>query len=215
MNETEKLIQFLESEEVKAAMDKCVQKMVEKDKKEKEIIKQLFSNKEYIQWLIDFTEDKKGFLDSDWDYSSEKLSDNDQRNVNNLSLFFEGICTYAKKNYIYSSSRALGEYYRIKINDIGFEIGYIAGQGTSFYCKRVDINNEYNYIDYNDIILDKEQNNVKTINSSLNSLSNMIIDTYNSGVPVEAIEETVNVTMRELVSYEKKNMEQKVYRKTR
>ena len=67
-----------------------------------------------------------------------------------LSLFFEGIYCYAKENRIYSKDGRLGEYFQIRIGDIGFEIGYRSGQGTDFYCKRVSP--EDNFIDFLDIL---------------------------------------------------------------
>ena len=143
-------------------------------------------------------------------YDSEKLSEYDQERVNNLSLFFEGIYSYAKKNHIYSSPGSLGEYYQIKIYDIGFEIGYITGQGTSFYCKRIPILDD-NFIDFIDIMNNKEQDNVEYINNSMKQLSNMIIDLYNNGVPLEAIDTAINIAIKEIGSYQKENR-QKVYK---
>ena len=137
-------------------MDEYIQELIENKKKQKEIIKKLLSNTDYAEWLIDFTNDKEMFYDNDWDYSNEKLTDDNQKNVNYLSLFFEGIYGYAKENNIESSLRALGEYYQIKVDDVGFEIGYITGQGTSFYCKRIPLQ-EINFIDFMDIINNQKE----------------------------------------------------------
>lgn len=213
MDESEELIEFLKSEEAKVLISKSVQEMIEKNKKEKEIIEQLFSNKDYIQWLIDFTKDKEGFFDSDWDYSSEKLSDSNKIKVNNLALFFNGIYNYAKKNYIYPLPRALGEYYQIKIDDIGFEVGYITGQGISFYCKRIPLLGD-NFIDFMGIVNNKEQDYVKYIDSNMEKLSNMIIDLYNKGIPIEAIDEAINKSMKQIISFEKEKEQPKVFSKT-
>ena len=195
------------------SMDKYIQNYIERNKRNSEIIDELISNSDYIKWLIDFTKDKEVFFDSDWDYSDEKLPENDQEKVYYLSLFFEGIFSYAKKNHIYSLPNSLGEYYQIKIDDIGFEIGYISGQGTSFYCKRIPLLDD-NFIDFIDIMNNKEQDNVKYINNSMEQLSIMIIDLYNQGIPIEAIDEAINKAIKQIVLYEKES-KPKVYKKTR
>ena len=212
MNDMEKLLLFLESKGGKISINKCLQEMI---KKQKEINNRLLSNTDYIRWLIDFTKDKEGFSDNDWDYSDVKLTNEDQINVDSLSLFFEGIYNYAKKNYIYSSPRAFGECYKIKMGNNAFEIGYITGQGTSFYCKKVDIANECKCIDFNDIINNKEQDNVKTIDTNLKNFSNMINDIYSNGVPIEAIEDVFNETIKNIISSERESETQKVFKKVR
>lgn len=191
MNNPEDIIEELKKEETKEIMKKIVEEKIEKEKQKKEKIEILMSNTDYIKWLIDFTKDKEVFSDDDWDYSNEKLSDADQEKVNDLSLFFEGIYHYAKKNYIYSSLRSLGEYYRVKIDNQGFEIGYITGQGTIFYCKRISLE-EKDIIDFMDIVNDKKQDNVEYIEKNLKNLSDLFIDLYSNGVPIEAIIETFN-----------------------
>ena len=113
------------------------EEIIEKEKQKNARIKILMSNLDYINWLIEFTKDKEGFSDNDWIYSSEKLDDFNQEKVYDLQLFFEGIYQYARKNYIYPQASSLGECYQIRIGDVIFEIGYLSGQGTKFYCKRI------------------------------------------------------------------------------
>lgn len=181
-------------------MDKNVEEMIENQKRDNETIKQMISSMDYIKWLVNFTKDKECFYDDNWDYSAEKLSDNDQKNVNNLSLFFKSIYCYAKKNYISSSLNSLGEYYCIKIGNNGFEIGYITGQGTAFYCKKILLDKNENFIDFIDIINNKKQDNVEYIESSIENLSSMIINLYNNGVPIEAIDKAINNAIKSIVN---------------
>ena len=209
MDEIEKIKSFLESDEGKISMNKHVEEMIEKQKRQKEIMKEMLSNTDYIEWLIDFTKDRESFADSDWDYSSEKLNDIDQKNVNNLSLFFEGVYNYARDNYLYSTMRPFGESFQLKLNDIGLEIGYMSGQGTLFYCKRIPLTDD-SFIDINDVITNKKQDNVDSITSDLNYLSDTINNLYKRGVPLEAISTIINKTISEIVRYEKDN-EPKVY----
>ena len=137
MNKSKDLIKGLENPESKEIMKRIVEENIKKERQKNEKIKSLMSNTDYIEWLIEFTKDKEGFSDDDWIYSSEKLDDVAKEKVDDLQLFFEGIYQYSRINYIYSLTRPLGECYKIRIGDIGFEIGYLSGQGTKFYCRRI------------------------------------------------------------------------------
>jgi hypothetical protein len=174
-----------------------------KEKQRQEKMGVMMSNTDYINWLINFTKVNGDFSDEDWLYSKEKLNEIDQENVDNLSLFFEGIFAYAKNNYIYSYRRPLGECYRIKIDDIGFEIGYISGQGTKFYCQRIPV--EEDFLDFMDIVNKKIPDNVFYIRNNLDNLSYQLIYMYKNGVPPEAIINTFNKTMH----YIEKNKQEK------
>ena len=175
---------------------RIVEDIIEKERQRQERIKNLMSNTEYIDWLIEFTNDKEGFSDDEWIYSSEKLDDATEEKVNDLQLFFEGIYEYTKRNYIYSLTRPYGECYKIKLGEIGFEIGYASGQGTYFYCRRTPLEEMENAIDFMDIINNKKQDNVEYIESSLEQLSSMFIELYNNGVPIEAMINTINSSMK-------------------
>ena len=201
MDEFEILLEELNKPETKETVNKVVEEYNAKEKKKTDKKKKIMSGIEYIAWLIDFTKDIEGFTDNDWDYVSEKLSKEDQEKVDDLPLFFEGIYDYARKNYIYSIAEHLGECYRIRIGDIGFEIGYITGQGTAFFCKRIPI--DTTTIDYIDILTNKKQDNVDFIEDELHNLSDVIMSVYNNGVPIEAIEEMINETMRSITLMER------------
>ena len=181
-------------------MNECIEECIAKEKFRNEEINRMMSSTDYVKWLIQFTQDKESFCDDNWDYSDEKLSDIDKKMVDKLALFFECIYRYAKNNYIYSTSRPLGECYQIKINNKGFEIGYITGQGTSFYCKKIQLDDEKNFIDYMDIVNNKKQNNVEYIENSLNNLLNILIDLYDNCIPIEAIDKTYNLFVRHINS---------------
>ena len=129
-------------------MNEDISEYIAEEKSKSEVINGMMSSTDYVKWLIQFTQDKDGFYDDNYDYSDEKLGDSDKKMVDKLSLFFECINLYAKNNYIYSMSQPLGECYQIKINNNGFEIGYITGQGTSFYCKKIQLDGEKDFIDY-------------------------------------------------------------------
>lgn len=168
---------------------------IEEAKNKREKINIIMSSKDYVLWLINFMKDKNIFSDDEWDYSCENLNDIDQKMVNVLSVFFDGIYLYARDNYIYSLSRPFGECYHIKIDNNGFEIGYLSGQGTCFYCKKIQLDKDNDFIDIMDIINNRKQDNVEFIDMNLNNLSSLIIDLYNNGVPIEAIINTFDKTI--------------------
>lgn len=153
---------------------------------------------DYIKWLIEFMKDKEYFSDDEWDYSSEKLNEFDQEKVNQLHFLFEGILRYAKENYIYPTVHSLGESFQIKINDNIFEIGYITGQGTSFYCRKISLYKAKEAINYMDIVNNIEQDHTAYFDYKLERLSALIKDLYHYGVPIEAMIETVNNTINNI-----------------
>ena len=88
--------------------------------------------------------------------------------------------------------------YNIKLENSGFEIGILVGQGTLFFCNRVQIENQKDFIDFNDILNNKTNDNLTTIKNKLNELSNFISSLYKSGVPLEAIINTLDNTLNEM-----------------
>lgn len=164
--------------------------LINQKEKEKNI-KTMMSNTDYLFWLDRFTQDKEVFYDDQWLYFSDKINDSDKKNVEKLKLFYEGIDEYANKNYIYPISWDYGNYYKIKLDNLGFKIGLTYGQGISFSCERVFVDNEQEFIDFNDIITDKKKNNVDEFDIKLNTLADYIKNIYEQGVPGQAIVSTL------------------------
>jgi len=213
MDSPEDLVRKLTEIEMQDVMNKIIDEKIEKEKIRKKKIMSLVSNTNYIEWLVNFTKDKEDFSDNDWVYSMEKLDNTNQEMLDDLPLFFEGIYQYAKNNYIYSLSRPFGECYRIKINNIGFEVGYLSGQGTKFYCRKISLNESENAIDFMDIVNNKKQSNVEYINNSLEYISNILTELYSNGAPIEAMVERFNVIIKKLSENEKQKKE-KVLKKS-
>ena len=194
----------LKMEESQEMIKKIAAERIEKEKKRTEKKERIMSGIEYIEWLKRFTKDNDGFTDDDWTYSYEKLNESDQEKVNDLILFYEGIFKYAMDNYIYSTKTDFGEYYKLRIGDIGFRIGYITGQGTMFYCKKVKMEDEPDFIDFMDIITNKEQENTSYIKKNLDYLSNVIRNVYSSGeIPIDAIIDEIEKTISSITRKEK------------
>ena len=139
MNAAEKILKDMETPEGKARMNKWVEEYIAKEKVKSEKIKSMMSNTAYIEWLNQFTQDKDGFSDDDWLYFPEKISESDRENVEKLCLFYEGIDKYSKQNHIYPIPCEFGNFYRVKLNAFGFEIGILVGQGTVFFFNKASL----------------------------------------------------------------------------
>ena len=202
MNVAEKILEEMETPEGKAKIDEFIKKYIEEEKIKNEKINDLMSNTNYLEWLDKFTQDKKEFYDDDWIYYPELIKDSDKENVEKLYLFYRGIDRYANQNHIYPLQCKFGNFYKIRLNEIGFEIGILIGQGTVHFVRRVAQENEHEFIDFNDVMTRKKQEKIDQINASLNSLSNMISTIYENGVPIESIVYTLEKSIKELVSKE-------------
>lgn len=118
---------------------------------------EIIKDEKYITWLENFTSRNYNFNDNDWLYCPDKISLNDKRKVENLYLLYQAIDNYAKDNHISSTVCYFGNYYSIKYNNIGYNIGMLQGQGTLFSCSRTEIKQDANFIDFMDIIKKKKR----------------------------------------------------------
>ena len=166
----------------------------------------LISNTNYIEWLKEFTLNMKGFYTSSWDYSEEELSEFDRKRVEKLNDFYDSIYNYATNNYIYPNDYSYQSFYKVRLDNFGFEIGFIYGQGIDFFFRKVDIVNEEEFIDFNDVMNNKKQDNVDEINAALYYLSNYIKTAYESGIPLEAIQNAIDITMKRIEVKEDTNV---------
>ena len=200
MSAVEEILKNWDTPETKALREKYIEKFIAKQEEDERISKELVSNTNYIEWLIKFTQDKKGFYDDEWLYFPEELKETDRKNVDKLHLFFQGIDNYAKANHIYPQPGDCSGLYKIRFNETGFAIGILVGQGTVFFCNKVDVEDEKEFIDFNDIMNNKKQTSVNKINEILNNLSDVIESAYENGVPIQAIVNTCNNTIEEISS---------------
>ena len=183
-----------------------IENLIKKQEEDREITKKLLSDTSYIEWISSFTQDKDGF-DDETLFSLDK-DDPNKKYIKYLNLFYDGINEYAERNYIYpelneTTHHFFGSHFNIRLNDFGFEIGYISGQGVIFLCNKKEIENESDFIDFNDIITNKKQDNVDSINETLNNLSTIVSEAYQNGVPIEAIRNRIDLTIRDLNKIEK------------
>lgn len=157
--------------------------------------KLIVSNNEYILWLESFTASHPRFTDDAWLYSPEEISKEDYAKVTDICSFFDGIIHYANKNYLRTYDECDGQYVYIKFNNIGYNIGIRHGQGSYVYCKRVKISAEHFFIDFNDVMNDKEQDHVDFVNSEFYKMSLIIKGLLDLGVSETAICKIVESTI--------------------
>lgn len=69
---------------------------------------------------------------------------------------------------------------------------------------KIILEEDKDFIDFNDIMTLKKQDNVDKINTILDSLSSMVIATYESGVPIDAIVNKFDNTIEEITSKKRK-----------
>ncbi len=163
MSANENRFKDMDTPEGKKRMEEWIKEFVEKEKFRVEKMKNMMSNTYYLEWLSQFTQDKLGFADDDWLYFPEELQESDRENVDNLCLFYEGIEEYAKRVHFNPIPCEFGNYYKIRLNELGFKIGILIGQGTVFFCEKIPVENERDFIDFKDIIGNesKKDNNPK------------------------------------------------------
>ena len=163
MNTVERLLKEWDTPEEKKRREEWIKKFIEKENARSEKMKNMMSNTNYLEWLIQFTRDRAGFASDDWLYFPEELEKYDRENVDSLCLFYEGIDEYAKRVHFKPTPCEFGNYYKIRLNELGFKIGILIGQGTVFFCEKIPVENDANFIDFNDIIgnVSKRENKPK------------------------------------------------------
>ncbi len=193
---------------------KNLKEIIEEDRKNQEIRKQqmneIISCDSYILWLQYFTLMYSSFTDDEFLYNKKSISKENLEQVKKLSLLYKGIRQYADKNYLYPFIFDYEEYFKIKYNDIGYEIGFMS-DNKSFYCSRIELS-EDGFIDFNDIILDKKQPNTDYIDKNLLQLSCIITYYYEQGIPIKALKMTLENTLWDLEQLNNEN-KCKVYKK--
>ena len=147
--------------------------------------KAMFSNYDYINWLVEFTEIYDSFIADDYEYRYLILKEKDSENLKNFYLFFNGIEKYANDNFVYPEYSQNGTYYKIKYNDIAFNIGIEAGQGTIMYCERTAPSEDD--IEFANIMEGKKLPQKEIISNKLNKISNDIDELMQAGIPFNFI----------------------------
>lgn len=183
-----------------------------------QIQNELISDTEYVEWLDEFTKKRKPVYQK-WSCEpyEEAMNGNDKTNRKMLYLFFDSIDKYAKSNFIPQLETnhmqanfphpiycdTLIYYYNVKFNDFCFSIRKEYGSRVDYSCIRIKENQEEKYIDFNDVLTNKKQENVDEISNDLATLSNMILHFCDKDIPVKFIKNILDETLVELSNKEK------------
>lgn len=171
--------------------------------------KRIMANNNYINWLCDFSLRHNSFTDDEWEYNTEDIPKIDKENVKYLGLLFYCIDEYAYENYINSVSSSYGVFYRIVYEGNAFEIGFKSGQGTYFFCNRVEYDNILEFVDFNDILTGKKVENVNRKNNLIKVFSEVVRNVYRNGVPADKICDVVKSVLDEIKGQENNKVQKK------
>lgn len=158
-------------------------------KEKKEFKNNLHFSTEYMDWLENFTNDHNVFSTDSFIYEPDSISEEDQLNVCFLEALFEEINDYSDENFINPYNTNYGQYYSIKHNGIGYDIEVDFGQGTCFYCNRLE-EPRNNSLDYKHIMSSVKLPSTIRAEYKLEELTKYIEKLIEEDVPVEAIQRT-------------------------
>ena len=127
-------------------------------------------------------------------YYPRVFDSEESKKIEDLKIFYNNILSYGNENYIYPKTFDYGKYYNIKYNNIGYRVIILTGN-IRYSCHRIEINDKDEFIDFDDILNNKKQKNVDTINLCLRLLEELINNMIDYEVPISAIEETTKDTI--------------------
>lgn len=150
-------------------------------------------DEDYLLWFEKFTQENPSFMDCDWLYDKDRLTEQDQTNLNRLHLLYENVGTYADEcgvNVIINSFQCS---YFFQYHGVGYEIGLFFGNGVFVFCNRYDKIDELgnNFLNFDFFI------NRNKFRNELCELENVLNSMLEEGVPVQMISDTVYRTLRE------------------
>lgn len=91
--------------------------------KKREIVEEMVSSNDYIDWLLAFTETHSNlFYDDVWSFKSDRIGDKDKKNIKKLNIFFELVSEYAEQHPCND-----GYFCKIKYNDEVINVGVLHG----------------------------------------------------------------------------------------
>lgn len=153
-------------------MNDFVKELIER----KEKINKMIENFEYINWLEEFSKKYNKFSDDSWLYSPSEIDKDDYDKVIMLGDFYDGLYRYAYEHYVdfFFEDTFAGENFWFVYNNVYYNIGYIAGQGTVFFIERSENKPDVICLNYVDAINKKYDDRVVKINEKFNELENYI-----------------------------------------
>ena len=189
MGLAEEIIKQLQSLEGKKIIESFLLELVRKNEKAKDMV----SNLDYINWMKKFSSQYPTTIYNDeiWFSGITKVSEQDKEKIRQLSYFYRGIKNWASQNLIYPEeiyeNAHFGYYYNIQLNGEGFQVGILHGQGSICYYEKVAVVNKENFIDFQDILIDKHIDRLDEYNNYIDLLYAFIHTLYNCGISLQDI----------------------------
>ena len=143
MEELKKVIK-MDDESKEPKLVNWILEYADKKKRKKEKLSDMFASTSYLEWLSEFTLMYPSFTDDSFLITSLRASEEEIEKVQDLELLYLGVDEYARGNYLYPCKNEFGNFYKIKLDEIGYEIGITIGKKAIFFCNRVAVNEEKN-----------------------------------------------------------------------
>ena len=158
----DEFIEKLKTPEGKKILDKWVKNDLEIITQRQLKIENIIKDDDYMLWLEMFTANNPIFDNGEWLNYNENISFDESEKVRDIGLLFEILYMYAEPN----------DYqelfcYKIKFNDTGYKISILNGQGSCCVCKRIEIDNEEEFIDFKELRNNFNSDEKITINKIL------------------------------------------------
>ena len=182
------------------------EKMIESVKLNKHYIEECVSNDNYILWLISFL-NEHGWCDNDTDISYMCLDKIEK--MAKFNYFKEGVCKYAKKNYLYPIKKGSGFCYNIKYNDDIYQLYWIkkVDREACYFSKVIDNEKDLNVINFEDLLNEKIISDISFIEENLDAVEDYVYEQLfeyvsvinEKNIPLEAVEERAGKAFKRIL----------------
>ena len=172
----------------------------------------IFKNYDYLNWLEKYMSDRLRAYDDDYIFE-ENSNEIDYNNILKFDNFFSEIEKYAQDNFIPIETKQGKTYYKIKYNNVAYNVGIIYTQGMAYYVDKVENADLDKYIDVQDIKNNVVQEKTQPYKNRLEELKKDILKAYSYGIDVKFIEEAVNQSLDEITKSSEENIKIKKIKK--
>lgn len=185
-------------------MKKYIERIAQVNECEKNIRGKILNNSEYMEWLFKFTNKYPSFSDYNWLYEPDKLCEEDRINIDKLHVLYSIIDDYAHRNYLPYFGENYLKFYKIRCNDIGYNIGeQLAMGGPSYGCERTMA--EDNFVDFNDIITNHILPETPIKDYMVKEFEKVIDELYNIGISIDRIKDIFDSLISNLDDLKRNN----------
>lgn len=155
---------------------------------EEEFKKELLVCDYYFEWLNSFTDKYVAFSNNSWKYCPWQITEEDNINVNKISLLYKMVESYAITNFIPHNTCESGKYYLLEFKGIYYKLSALAYKDVVFSCEKVKLLKGEQFIKFRDMTVKSDD---KFANIRLEELKNFIIEIMETGISLETIKDYV------------------------